>query len=176
MIGEFTGQPTGPLIVGPPVPPGVARIQDFVRHTGTAQRDGNVKNRVLDVLNLFEVTVHRRLDQGPGQVDVHALPLAERSAAPAGVDEKHLGLVALHALTQHPGVDIRVAGHEGLAKETGKGGLGLDDAGLGAGQLAGVAEQEPEHRLSRVEPADRRQHPVGIGGQKKNGPGMAGPR
>ena len=55
----------------------------------------------------------------------------------------------LHALTQHRGIDVRVEGHKGLAKEAGKGRHWIDNAYFGTGELAGVAHQEPQHSLVR---------------------------
>ena len=66
------------------------------------------------------------------------------------------------------GVDVGVPRHERLAEEARERGLRVDDAGLGARQLARVAHEEPEHRLLPGEPRDRRQDAVRVGREEED--------
>lgn len=165
---ELPGQLLGAGGEGLGVLPGVARLQDLVGDAGAGERDADVEGLVLDELGLVQLAVQHGLDDGAGDMDVHAPAHAVGAAAPAGVDQVDAGLVLLDLLSQQRGVIVGIARHERLAEEAGEGRHRLDDAGLGAGQLGGVAHEEPEHGLIPGKAGDRGQHAVRVGGEKND--------
>jgi len=94
-----------------------------------------VEYRVFLIFDSFQHPIECSADQGAGDVNVHARADAERTAAPAGVDQVHPAPVAAHPLAQHRGIDARKTRHERLAEKAGEGADRIDDAGLGAASL-----------------------------------------
>jgi len=170
--GELFRQLAGARVESVLVLPGVARVENFAGNARAGKRHLDVKQRVGGVFRPVKRAVQDGGDDGAGQVDVHPLADPVRPPAPAGVDQVHAGAVLAHFLAQERSVGVGVAGHERRAEKPGEGGDGFGDAGLGAGQLARVAHQEPEHGLVLVQPGHRRQHPVGVGRQEGDGAGM----
>ena len=100
--------------------------------------------------------------------DLHALADAVSAAGPAGIDQPAVGAVLGDLLAQQLAVDRRVARHERRPETGREDGLGLLDALDGAGDHGGVAGKEVIHRLFGAQPADRRQHPEGVGRQHED--------
>ena len=127
-----------------------------------------MEKRILVVRRILQIPAQRCVHNGPRDVDVHACADAKGAAAPARVDQVDLRIVPLHALAQHRGIDVRVAGHERLAKKAGECADRVHDTGFGAGQFAGVAHQKPEHGLLWVQFGHRGQDSVGVGRQEQD--------
>ena len=102
------------------------------------------------------------------------LPLAERAARPAGVDEPHRRAVLVELLAEQLRVHGRRLRQERRAEARRERRLRLGDADLGAGELRREAGEEEEERLLAAEARDRRQDPERVGREEDDVARMAG--
>ena len=163
---ETADQVARRVVVGLLVGPGVAWPQHLARHVGAGVGHGQAEARVDAHRRRRQPAVERGMQQRAGVLDLHPAADAVGAAAPTGVDQPAIGLVALDPFAEHLGVDRRMARHEGRAEAGRKCRLRLvAEALLGARHLGGVARQEVVHRLLGAELGDRRQHAERVGGQ-----------
>ena len=96
--------------------PRVARLQHFVRHFRTRNRNVHAEDRIGRGLDLRQRAVEYRANHGPRVTDLHSLPDAVWSTAPACINQPARSVVLAHLLTQQIGVNARMQDHERRAK------------------------------------------------------------
>src|SRR5207245_2874821 len=75
-------------------------------------------------------------------------------------------LMAVYSIDQHVGVALWGQHEKRSSEARAEDRLRLLDSALGARHFGGIARQEVETDLLVIQPRDRRQHAVGVGGQK----------
>ncbi len=143
------------------------------RHAGHALRHVEIEHRIGPVGDVVELPGERRANHRARVADLHPRPDAVRTAAPPGVDQPHLRVMAGDPVAEELRVHGRVQHHERGAEAGAERRLRLGDAPFGAGDLRGVAGEEVIHRAGRRQPRDRRQHAERIRRQHDDVPRMS---
>ena len=143
-----------------------ARIQHLVGTPGTCSGIARPKNRSLR--NRIRARLPSSAARSSARVwlDAHALADAVLPAAPTGIHQPAIRVVARDQLRQHAAIHFGPARQERRAETGAERRLRLRaEALLGAGDQRGVAGQEMIHRLRRRQLRDRRHHAECIAGQ-----------
>ena len=113
-----------------------------------------------------QAAIQRGAQQRARVADAHALADAVLAAAPAGVHQPAIRIVARDQVRQHAAIHFRAARQERRAEAGAERRLRFGaEALLGAGDQRGVAGQEVIHRLRRRQLRDRRHHAERVAGQ-----------
>ena len=174
MLDEFASQLEGNAVVLLLVSPGVARPEQAVVHTVHVSGHLQVEAVIVLQRSLLDGAVQNSVDAGTGHGDIHALAHSVAATSPAGVQQVHLGAMAVELLTEQLGVHDGVHGHESSSETGGEVGHGLLNATLGSSDLGGVSAEEVVHGLLGGELGDGRQHAVGIAGEEDDSLGVTG--
>ena len=173
VVDEHGDQRLGLLVVGVSIGPGAARVEQLVVHAGDGDRYFEAEIRIDTHLGAQQAAVQRRVEQGAGFLDRHAMADTIDAASPACVDQPAIHIMLVDQGTEQIAVLAGVARHEGRTEAGGEGGFRLGHALFGARHLGGVAGQEVIHGLARGEPGDGRQHTEGVSRQHDDGVGLA---
>ncbi|KAF5214868.1 hypothetical protein ECC02_012483 [Trypanosoma cruzi] len=152
------------LIELPHVLPGLAWVQQMLRHFGDVLRDVQAPAGVLLVFRPVECPVVDRVDDRTRDAQRHALRTTVRAAASVtSVQQPHAAVVLLHLLRQLLAVERRVAHEKWPTKARREDrASSARAASLNAWDVRGVAHHEPEHRLRARQSSHGRHHAKGV--------------
>ena len=174
VIDEKRGELLSLLIVGFLISPHSAGIEDLIGHIGAGLGNEHVEDGMTDILNVIESAGEGCCDHGAGILDLHTGTDAVGTAGPTGIDEERVGVMLIHALTEHLRVEGGMLDEERSAEQRGEGRLRLLYAALCAGKLRGIAGDEMVHGHILIELRDGGQYAEGVRGEEYDRLGMTG--